>query len=67
MDPRALVDRIWELKDNVSAYDAASVAAAELLDIALLTGDAKLAAAPGLRCRIITPAATSSMVARALR
>lgn len=57
VDVAALIDRIWELKDNVSAYDAAYVAAAELLDVPLLTGDAKLAGAPGLRCQVITPGA----------
>ncbi|MEO7457036.1 MAG: type II toxin-antitoxin system VapC family toxin [Gemmatimonadaceae bacterium] len=44
-----LLQRIWELRDNVSAYDAAYVALAEGLRAPLLTCDAKLAAAPGLR------------------
>jgi predicted nucleic acid-binding protein len=60
VDPVALAERIWELKDNLSAYDAAYVAAAELLDVPLLTGDAKLAAAPGIRCQVIVPGAASS-------
>jgi predicted nucleic acid-binding protein len=47
-----LVPRIWELRENVSAYDAAYVALAEALDVELLTADARLAAAPGLRCAV---------------
>lgn len=45
-----LLERVWELRDNVSAYDASYVALAELLDCALVTGDARLARAPGVRC-----------------
>lgn len=47
-----LLPRIWSLRENVSAYDAAYVALAELLDAELLTADARLAAAPGLRCQV---------------
>jgi predicted nucleic acid-binding protein len=47
-----LVDRCWELRGNLTVYDAAYVALAELTGAALLTADAKLAAAPGPRCRI---------------
>lgn len=47
-----LLDRVWELRDNVSAYDASYVALAELLDCALLTADGRLARAPGTRCPI---------------
>lgn len=47
-----LTERIWELRDNLSAYDAAYVAVAEVLDCSLLTADAGLAAAPGVRCPI---------------
>lgn len=43
-----LADRIWELRSNFSAYDAAYVALAELLGTTLLTSDAKLARAPGV-------------------
>ncbi len=42
-----LVGRIWELKANVSAYDAAYVALAEALDAPLLTTDKRLSGAPG--------------------
>lgn len=41
----ALLPRIWELRDNLSAYDAAYVALSEALDATLLTRDVKLAAA----------------------
>lgn len=44
--------RAYELRANVSAYDAAYVALAEQLDCALVTGDRRLAAAPGPRCAI---------------
>lgn len=45
--------RMWELRHNVSGYDATYVALAEVLEAtALLTTDARLANAPGPRCRI---------------
>ncbi len=47
-----LVPRIWELRDNLTAYDAAYVALAEALGAPLLTCDRKLAASPGHRARI---------------
>ena len=43
------VDRIWSLKDNLTAYDAAYIALAEALDAPLVTMDARLARAPGSR------------------
>ena len=49
----SLVPRMWYLRDNVTAYDAAYVALAELLALPLLTADARLAAAPGLRCQVV--------------
>ena len=45
-----LLRRCWELRSNVTAYDACYVALAEALDVALLTADAKLANTPGTRC-----------------
>ena len=43
--------RMWELRENLTAYDATYVALAESIGAsALLTTDAQLAAAPGLRC-----------------
>jgi predicted nucleic acid-binding protein len=47
------VDRIWELRNTMTAYDAAFVALAESLPAPLLTCDAKLAAASGHRAEII--------------
>lgn len=48
----SLLDRVWELKENLSAYDASYVALAELLDCSLLSADARLSRAPGIRCPI---------------
>lgn len=47
-----LVCRCWELRQNLTVYDATYVALAETMDVALLTADAKLAAAPGLQCAV---------------
>ena len=44
--------RVFELRDNLTAYDAMYVALAERLALPLLTDDAKLAAAPGHRAHI---------------
>lgn len=41
------LSRIWSLRDNVTAYDAAYVALAESLPATLLTRDRRLANAPG--------------------
>jgi predicted nucleic acid-binding protein len=46
-----LVTRSWELRHNVTPYDAAYVALAELYRIPLLTADAALTAAPGPTCQ----------------
>lgn len=46
------LDRIWELRDNLTAYDAAYVALAEELDALLLTCDHKLASARSHRARV---------------
>jgi predicted nucleic acid-binding protein len=47
-----LSDRVWELRENLSAYDATFVALAEGLERPLVTCDARLAAAPGHRAEI---------------
>ena len=47
-----LLPRIWELRNNLSTYDAAYVALAELLDVPLLTCDRRLASASGHRARV---------------
>lgn len=44
--------RIWELRNNFTAYDAAYVALAEALDAPLLTRDRRLAGASGHQARI---------------
>jgi predicted nucleic acid-binding protein len=49
---RPLLTRCWELRDNLTAYDAAYVALAEALESVLLTADAHLANAPGVTCPI---------------
>lgn len=56
-DHRPLLHRIWDLRDNLTAYDAAYVALAEALDATLLTADRRVSGAPGLRCaiRVLTP------------
>ncbi|MFL5817670.1 MAG: type II toxin-antitoxin system VapC family toxin [Conexibacter sp.] len=48
-----LLNRIWDLRDNLTAYDAAYVALAQVLDAPLMTGDAPLARAPGLACEVV--------------
>jgi len=47
-----MIDRIWELRHDVSAYDAAYIALAEALQCNLLTADRRLASATGPRCTI---------------
>lgn len=49
---QVLLPRIWELRRNLTAYDAAYVALAEALDAPLLTRDRRLAVAPGHRARV---------------
>lgn len=50
-----LAARAWELRMNLSIYDAAYVALAEITDLTLITLDKRLAKAPGTTCRISTP------------
>ena len=45
--PVLLLQRIWRLRQNLSAYDAAYVALAEKLQAPLITRDRRIAAAPG--------------------
>jgi predicted nucleic acid-binding protein len=49
---RRLLRRCWERRDNLTAYDAAYVVVADLLDAPLVTADARLASAPGLPCSV---------------
>lgn len=56
--PYSLVaERVWQLRENVTVYDAAYVAVAELLGAELITLDARLARAPGVRCPVLVPGA----------
>lgn len=52
-----LLERVWSLRQNLSAYDAVYVALAEVLDTVVLTCDRRLAKAPGLKGRVelVTP------------
>ncbi len=47
-----LADRIWGLRDNLTACDAAFVALAEAVDVPLITCDALLANAPGITAEL---------------
>ncbi len=52
VDHSPLVERCWDLRTTLTAYDAAYVALAELIGVPLLTADAKLAASPSPTCQI---------------
>ena len=47
-----LLERCWELRHNLSAYDASYVALAEYAGATLLTSDAHLVRAPGIECEV---------------
>lgn len=53
-----LAARAWELRHNLSSYDASYVALAELIGATLVTLDARIGGAPGLQCAIATPPAS---------
>jgi predicted nucleic acid-binding protein len=53
LDPRPFFGRMYELRATVTMQDAAYVAIAEYLDCELVTADARLARAPGPRCKFI--------------
>lgn len=48
-----LLGRIWELRENLTAYDATYVALAEAAGSQLFTADRRLAGAPGPRCAVV--------------
>jgi predicted nucleic acid-binding protein len=47
-----LLPRMWELRGNLTLYDAAYVALAELIEAVLVTGDERITSSPGARCNI---------------
>jgi len=47
-----LISRVWELRDNLSAYDASYVALAEALDAVLVTADGRIKRATGINCEV---------------
>jgi len=47
--------RAWELRRNLTIYDASYVAVAELVGAPLITLDRQIAAAPGVRCAVMVP------------
>jgi len=50
-----LLPRAWELRHNLSSYDASYVSLAELIQAPLITLDLRIARAPNLRCTVRTP------------
>jgi predicted nucleic acid-binding protein len=48
----SLLPRVWQLRQNLTAYDAAYVALAETLGVDLLTIDRGIGRSPGIRCRV---------------
>jgi predicted nucleic acid-binding protein len=50
-----LLPRIWALRGNLTAYDAAYVALAEALPATLLTFDQKIHGAPGHQAKVVVP------------
>ncbi len=55
-----LATRAWQLRPNLSIYDASYVALAELVKAVLVTLDRRIAGAAGLRCTVTTPPSVAS-------
>ncbi|OBI20491.1 twitching motility protein PilT [Mycobacterium sp. E2327] len=53
-----LASRAWQLRANLSSYDAAYVALAEILNAPLVTLDQRIQRAPGVACSVLVPADT---------
>jgi predicted nucleic acid-binding protein len=51
----AVAERVWDLRDNLTAYDAAYVALAEAVGATLVTLDRRIGRAPRLQCDVETP------------
>lgn len=47
-----LAARIWELRENLTPYDACYIALAETLGCTLVTGDARISRVTGTRCEV---------------
>ena len=47
-----LLTRCWELRGNMTIYDAAYIALAEAMEVVFVTADARLARAPGIGCEV---------------
>lgn len=50
-----LARRVWELRRNLTSYDASYVALAELIEVDLVTLDRRISRAPGIRCVVRAP------------
>ena len=50
-----LAGRVWELRRNLSSYNASYVALAELAGATLVTLDRRMATAPGIGCAVAIP------------
>lgn len=48
----SLLARVWELRENLTAYDAHYIALAELLECSVITSDRRMVTAPGIRCDV---------------
>jgi predicted nucleic acid-binding protein len=57
VDVTPLLNRVWQLRENLTAYDATFVAVAEAFDAVLVTADERMTKAPGPRChfKVVQP------------